>query len=149
MVTVASGVTRPQGQKGRCVMSSHSVSDVGRVDRRRWNRVSLAVPVAMGTGAAEGGEGVSLWTGQTKDLSPTGVYVTSHEYGSIAPGDVLEVSIVVPKDARRFFPFSRILGPCRVVRKDEVQTPQGSATGLALSFCEERMTLLGTVMFTL
>ena len=129
-------------------MSAHSVSDVGRVDRRRWHRVRLAVPVAIGTGADEGGGGVSPQTGQTKDVSPSGVYVTSRACGSIAPGDVLEVSIVVPEDARRFFPFSRIVGPSRVVRVEDVQTEEGTERGLALSFCEDRMTLLGAIVFS-
>ena len=129
-------------------MSSHSVSDVGRVDRRRWNRVRLTVPAEIGKGAVEGRGGVSSKAGQTKDVSPAGVYVTSRECGSIAPGDVLDVSIVVPEDARRFFPFSRIVGPSRVVRVEDVQTEQGAERGLALSFCEDRMTLLGAIVFS-
>lgn len=120
--------------------------DVRSCDRRRGPRVKLSIPVQFGQGAREA-EGPCPCTGQSQNLGAGGVHLVTGEGGPFVPGERLMVSIAVPWEARRLFPFSRIVGPCRIVRVEEVSTTDNAKqTGLALSFSRDEMTLLGAVV---
>ena len=127
-------------------MAAVRVRSAQEWDSRRWHRVRLGVPVQVSRGTAAQGQRASPWTGLSKDLSPGGVYLTTRKGGSFVPGDIVTVSITVPWEARGVFPFSRIVGPCRVARTEDVSTDQGKQHGLALTFCEDRITLLGAII---
>jgi len=126
-------------------------------------------------GTAQKG-GVSLFLeGRSTDLSVDGLYLTTRVVTSVVPGDPLTVSIWIPLERRRSFPFSRIVGLCRVVRVDDLRAPSTlaadpgaasqeesnvgryegqtgprqsetrAAQGLALAFCED-VTKLGAMI---
>jgi hypothetical protein len=59
---------------------------------------------------------------------------------------VLTVSVTIPWETRRLFPFSRIVGSGRIVRVEEVPAVPGTKQGFALSFCEGDVTLLGAIV---
>jgi len=127
-------------------------------------------------GTAQKGGVSSFLEGRSTDLSVDGLYLTTRVVTSVAPGDPLTVSIRIPLERRRSFPFSRIVGLCRVVRVDDLRAPstraagQGAASheggwvgrlegqadtrqpalkaarGLALAFCEDVTKLGGIVV---
>ena len=114
-------------------------------DRRRQHRVRLSVPVLFNKSEAWGEERFSSHNGRSKDLSTGGVYLTTSEGEAVSPGELLRVSIAVPRDARRAFPFSRIVGSCRVLRVEVVSSAQGVEKGLALAFCGGDLQLFGAI----
>ena len=139
------GPVRLRG-KGVSNMLGVGVSGSGSFDRRRWPRVRLAVPVRLSRGAGGGGGAVSAVLGQSVDISPGGVSLTAEEGGVFVPGEVLTVSVSIPWESRRTFPFSRIVGTSRVVR---VEPPGAADLGprrFALAFSEGGVTLLGSGM---
>lgn len=116
------------------------------VDRRHWPRKALSLLVQFGRQRGANG-GALRWTGRSRDISPGGVYLTTQEGGGVMPGEALTVSISVPWELRRHFPFSRIMGPCRVVRADKVSAGERKEDGLALAFCAHGgLTLLGAAL---
>lgn len=128
-------------------MNGEGVRDRSFNDRRRWHRVDLAVPVRVrrGTEGKEGG--LSLDTGQTVNLSAGGVYLTTSPASRAVSGEIFTISMAIPWEVRRKVPFSRIAGPCRVVRVDELSSEEaGRRQGVALAFCQEELTMLGTAM---
>ena len=129
-------------------MFSGEVHDPRSENRRRHRRVRLAVPIRLGKGAVGAGERRDDPTGLSRDLGTGGVYLTTSEPGPFVPGEVLKVSMCIPWEMRRRFPFSRIAGLCRVVRVEQVPISQEILTGLALAFCGDHMTMLGAVVAT-
>ena len=115
-------------------------------DWRRWPRVKLSIPVRRSR-AGEGNSGaVPCGAGQSRNLSTGGAYLTA-EGGGFVPGEIVRVEIFVPWEARHAFPFSRIVGSCRVVRIDDLPSSEGELRGLALEFCARDMTMLGAIVF--
>ena len=130
-------------------MWSVGASDRRSEERRRQERVRLSAPIRFEDGLREEKEGGSYpYTGHTADLSTAGAYMATVEGGPFVPGQILQVSVAIPWEARRHFPFSRIIGPCRVVRVETLsaEDPQGARWGVGLAFCGERITLLGDIM---
>ena len=125
-------------------MLSQRESDAGLVNHRRWPRVRLTAPVQLSTGAGENSAAVPIYTAQSRDVTTGGIYVTVNECPPVAVGDYLAVSVLIPQEARRSFPFSRIVGLCRVVRVERM----GQAWGLGLAFCEDRVIMLGAIVFS-
>jgi len=118
-------------------------------DHRRWRRVRLSLPAQLGKslkGIKRKGGGLSPHTGETRDLSPGGAYVTVNGVNPFARGELLKLSIAIPWESRHVFPFSRITGSSRVVRVEELPiSDEGRQTGVALEFCDD-VTVLGTIM---
>ena len=116
-------------------------------DRRSRQRIALAVPVHLGRAAIGEVEGVAAATGETANLSTGGVYLITDAVGPFEPGDMLRISIEIPQESRRAFPFSRITGPCQVVRTQQFPSADPDARwGLALEFCQDRITMLGAIV---
>ena len=88
-------------------MSGLEGVDARSFERRRGPRVVLSVPVHVSKGAGGSGGTVSHYTAQSRDLSVGGVYVTITEGGTFVPGELVEVSITVPWEARRVFQIGR------------------------------------------
>ena len=108
--------------------------------------MKLVVPVQFVLGTPGQELKVCSQTGWSTDLSRGGLYLTTGAEGTFAPGETLAVSITIPWDARRALPFSHIMGQCRIVRADDVPATSGHKSGLALAFCEERLTMLGAIV---
>ena len=120
--------------------------DAQSLNRRRWRRVKLSVPVQVGKGAEGVGALSEQHAGWSKSMSPGGVYVTTREGGSFVPGELLRVSVSVPWESRKVFPFAWLAGSGRVVRVEDLSTPEeGRQTGLAIEFFED-MTVLGAIV---
>ena len=115
-------------------------------ERRRCRRMKLAVSVRLSTRTARDAGGVPWFGGESRDLNLEGAYVTVGECGFRTAGEDLTVSIQIPVEARPTFPFSRIVGPCRIVRVDRLaQGIEGKCQGLALEFCPNELTALGAI----
>jgi len=102
------------------------------------------VPAQVRKGTAQEGLSEPV-NAQSADLGPGGVYLQTNAEGSFAPGEFITVTIEVPWELRRGFPFSRIMATCRVIRVDEPATP-GAGKGLALEFCSESTTMFGSIL---
>ena len=120
------------------------VSGERPINWRRSPRVRIAVPVRWHSGA--GGAALPAGTGESADLSLGGVYLTTEAEGPFAPGELLTVSVTIPWELRGLFPFSRIVGPSRVVRVEPMATSQGQRIGLAFAFCDDQVTMLGAIV---
>jgi hypothetical protein len=82
----------------------------------------------------------------SRDVSTGGVYVTTGGGDRVVPGEICTVSITIPWESRKAFPFSRIAGRCRVVRVDEVHpADEHPQQGVALAFCGDTTLLATTV----
>ena len=93
---------------------------------------------------AEGGVGCR-YGGESKDLSTGGVYLSSYSAVHLKKGDILRVSIPIPRESRRRFPFSRVVGLARVVRVRELSAAPQSQLGLALEFLGQQIRLFGAI----
>lgn len=94
-------------------------------ERRRARRVRLEVPLTIKP--AQGRESEALKE-TTKDVSLAGVYFETRQPGYAVDG-VHIVSVVIPEDSRRDFPFTRLAGGGRVVRVQELPAQEGEAEG--------------------
>ena len=105
-------------------------------ERRRHRRVSLSVNV-LAKRVASGDTGL-FEEGTTTDVSLAGVYFTAPAWKDLRAQEVLTISISVPREQARDFPFSRLAGRGRVVRVDEVlgDTPQEKRLGVAVEFAD-------------
>lgn len=109
-------------------------------NRRRCARVALAAPVDLTAATPDpSGQGIRH-TGESINVSPNGLFVILQQSLHAISGELLRVSVTIPLEARRTFPFSRLSGLCRVVRLEPVSTQLGTATRVALAFCEEHTT---------
>lgn len=114
-------------------------------EQRRRKRIGCAVSVHLmpESGAVRG---AAAYAGCSRDLSTGGVYVVTSGTGAFAPGDILTVSILIPWEMRRAFPFSRISGASRVLRVEPAEAEGKPAIGIALAFCGEAVSTLGSVI---
>ncbi len=115
-------------------------------DRRHWTRAVIEIPVEVSREKTGRGAAFSAVTAQASNISAGGVYLAISEEPSVRVGEILRVSITIPAELRRMFPFSLIEGPSRVVRVETVSVPEERLQGLALAFCEG-MTRLGAIVF--
>jgi hypothetical protein len=122
-------------------MLGHVVHGGTTVDRRRAQRVGLAVPIELMQGAVQKGI-TPAYTGQTVNLSTSGAYAKLKAEGTLVRGEVLRVSISIPWEARRIVPLSRIAGLCRIVRADQEEPHWW----VALAFCDHQIIQLGAIV---
>ena len=113
-------------------------------ERRRWPRAKLSLPVQFGKGSEGKGELLYFSAGQSSDIGSNGVLFATNEPGPFVLGEVLALSISIPWEFQRQFPFSRIVGFGRVLRIEEgPRSEGGEQLQVALEFCEDRMTMFG------
>ena len=87
------------------------------VEKRRFKRLGLSLPMELRRVTKEGkGEVVE---GVTSDVSYEGARVINIDLKNIKPNDSLHITLSVPRDESRDFPFSRITGNARVVRAED------------------------------
>jgi len=117
-------------------------------ERRGQRRIHLSAPVEFGKGSGGKGELMYFSSGRSLDVSTSGVRLVTREPGPFTPGEILAVSIEIPWETRRVFPFSRIVGFARVVRvlEEEPQPEEGGQRHVALEFCKGETMLLGAIL---
>lgn len=121
------------------------------VERRRFRRAELDVPVAIRTGASQAAAADPI-IGRVKDVSLAGVYCHVKAPCALAQGDSVVCSVVIPSEQVRWFPFSRIAGKGSIVRLEPI--PKGrrardnqteeATVGVAIAFAPD-VTALGTI----
>lgn len=106
-------------------------------ERRRHRRVPLSVHV-LAKRTAMGERGV-FEAGETKDVSLAGVYFTTPAWTDVQPQETLTISVSVPREQSRDFPFSRLAGRGRVVRVDRLppQESEPPRVGVAVEFADD------------
>ena len=112
------------------------------VERRRGRRVELEAPVLIRR--AEAHESQNSPEQITKNISLGGLYFETDQTDGYHLNEALTASIAIDESQRREFPFTRLVGPTRIVRVDEVasSTEQGKKQfGIALEFGKDLMAL--------
>lgn len=95
-------------------------------EKRRFKRLGLSLPVILKYVSDNGKE--ELIDGVTNDVSYNGAFVKDVTPKNLKPNDSLHMSLTVPRDNTRDFPFSRLIGKARIARIEEA--------GIALEFSE-------------
>ena len=108
------------------------------IDRRRHRRIDLTVPIL----ARRNNEGIAapFREGVASNLSLAGLYFTTAGWKELKADEVMTVSVSVPPEKVRSFPFSRLAGRGRVVRVDElakVSSDGPTFYGVALEFGQD------------
>ena len=86
------------------------------LEKRRFKRLGLSLPMKLRR-VTEEGKG-DIIEGITSNVSYEGAYVVNIDLRNIKPNDRLHITLSVPRDDARDFPFSRITGNARVVRSE-------------------------------
>lgn len=117
----------------------------GSIDRRRGRRVDVQAPCWIRPLDTPVHERPSEQV--TANVSLAGLYFESVQAGPWNVDDVVVASVAVPEAQRRIFPFTRLSGRCRVVRMQELRSPQpgaGQRFGVALEFGDNITALTAT-----
>lgn len=104
------------------------------IKKRKFKRLDLSIPMKLRHILSNGKE--AIVDTFTNNVSYNGAFITEIDPKSIRPEDNLQISLSVPRDNARDFPFSRLIGKARVVRVNE--------SGVALEFNEEMTRLFVT-----
>ena len=96
-------------------------------EKRRFKRLDLSLPVRLKRILNDGKEEVVDTF--TSNVSYTGAYVSEVSLKDVNPEDSLQVSLSVPREDTRDFPFSRFTGKARVIRVEK--------NDIALEFSED------------
>lgn len=113
-------------------------------ERRRYRRIQLALP--MQARKIESEEPGNFKDGVTKDISLAGVYFTTSAWQQIDCDESLMISVAVPRERARDFPFSRLAGRGRVIRVEELAKVRETGPrlfGVAVEFGDD-LTVLTT-----
>ncbi len=86
-------------------------------EKRRFKRLDLSLPMILKRDSARGKENGQ--EGVTLNVSYNGAYVADIEIENINVHDTLRISLSVPRDDARDFPFSRVTGKAEVVRVEK------------------------------
>ena len=118
------------------------------IDRRRHRRIDLTLPILARL--SSDGTGATFKEGVAKNVSLAGVYFTTAGWHALDRDEVMTVSVSIPPEKARNFPFSRLAGRGRVVRVEElakIESPGPTLYGVALEFGED-LTVLTTAPST-
>ncbi len=96
------------------------------IEKRRFKRLDMSLPITLKHVSDDGKE--NLINGVTSDVSYNGVFVKEVSPANLKPSDNLHISLNIPRDNTRDFPFSRLTGKAKIARIEE--------TGIALEFGE-------------
>ena len=115
------------------------------VERRRGRRVDLEAPLVIRRLGVR--ESRSLTEQVTKNIGLGGVYFETDQAGGYGVNEMLMTSISILESQRREFPFTRLAGPTRVVRVNELSSSQTQGTkrfGIAIEFGNDLTILTAT-----
>ncbi len=87
------------------------------VEKRKFKRLDLSLPMKVKRVSSTGKE--EVFSGATGDVSYDGVYIVNIKIKNIKPEDSIHISISVPREDARDFPFSRLTGNATVIRVEE------------------------------
>ncbi len=87
------------------------------VEKRQFKRLDLSLPMILKRVSASGKDNEQ--EGVTLNVSYNGAYVADIEIKNINVHDTLRISLSVPRDDTRDFPFSRVTGKAEVVRVEK------------------------------
>ena len=87
------------------------------VEKRRFKRLDLSLPMKLRRISSDGKEEVV--EGATANISYYGAYVVDIDLKNIKPNDNLHITLSIPRDEARDFPFSRIIGKAKVIRAEK------------------------------
>jgi len=96
-------------------------------EKRKSRRLDLSIPMSIRHKSDNGEE--KTQEGLTINVSYNGAYLVDISLKDISPKDKINISLSVPRDDARDFPFSRVIGKAKVVRVDK--------EGVALEFGDE------------
>ena len=96
-------------------------------EKRKSKRLDLSLPMSIRHDSDDGKE--KKQEGLAINVSYNGAYVVDISLKDMKPEDKINISLSVPRDDARDFPFSRIIGEARVVRVEK--------EGVALEFGDE------------
>ena len=96
-------------------------------EKRKSRRLDLSIPMSIKHKSDNGKE--KTQEGLTINVSYNGAYLVDISLKDISPKDKINISLSVPRDDARDFPFSRVIGKAKVVRVDK--------EGVALEFGDE------------
>ena len=96
-------------------------------EKRKSRRLDLSIPMSIRHKSDNGKE--KTQEGLTINVSYNGAYLVDISLKDINPKDKINISLSVPRDDARDFPFSRVIGKANVVRVDK--------EGVALEFGDE------------
>ncbi len=96
------------------------------IEKRRFKRLDLSLPMRLRRVTGDGKEDVK--EGVTINVSFNGAYIIDIDIKDIKPKENLHITLSVPRDEARDFPFSRVVGEAKVIRVDK--------EGVALEFDE-------------
>ena len=86
------------------------------VEKRRFKRIPMSLPMKLRWVTGSGKE--ELIEAATSNVSYNGAYLPDVNTKGIKPNDNLHITLSVPRDEARDFPFSRITGNARVIRAE-------------------------------
>jgi hypothetical protein len=84
------------------------------MEKRKAKRFNLALPITVKHITEDGKE--KVLSCQTGNVSYGGVYIVEINIKDIKVNDSLQISLTVPREEARDFPFSRLAGNVRVAR---------------------------------
>lgn len=117
----------------------------GSVERRRARRAALEAPMLIRKFGTRTSEPFKEYTAQ--NISLAGVYFEAEE-APFALNEILMTSMAIPDSQRRVFPFTRLAGPARVVRVDQLPPEEGKRAkgrvGIALELSKDVTALTAT-----
>ena len=96
-------------------------------EKRKSRRLDLSIPMSIRHKSDNGKE--KTQEGLTINVSYNGAYLVDISLKDISPKDKINISLSVPRDDARDFPFSRVIGKAKVVKVDK--------EGVALEFGDE------------
>ena len=108
------------------------------IDRRRHRRIDLTIPILARRNSD--GQMASFKEGAAKNLSLAGVYFTTAGWKELTKDEIMTISVSIPPEKVRSFPFSRLAGRGRVVRIEElarVASDGPTLYGVALEFGQD------------
>lgn len=85
-------------------------------EKRRTKRLDLTLPARLGISSKEDEK---VREGVTLNVSFNGAYIININLDAIKENDSINVSLSVPRDEAREFPFSRIAGKAKVTRVEK------------------------------
>jgi len=97
------------------------------IEKRKFKRLDLSLPAKVRRTSSSGKEEVH--SGVTVDVSYNGAYIIDIKIKNIKPEDTLHISVSVPREDARDFPFSRLVGNATVVRVED--------DGIAVEFSKD------------